>query len=182
MTTPIIHSGSSWLSFEQRPEQHNPNKLRSYVDIHTTVLFQAQSAGQIVDWSTLDLDPWLEGGYLITGHVRLAMNPKFRLDVTKTIETVGDLVQTASYSYNFRLEGLSNIFRYDAPHGEATGPGGNHHPYHHKHQYNPFASTDRERERDTIEYSPWPHLGDVISEACEWYWEHETQLRKLDIT
>jgi hypothetical protein len=75
------------------------------------------------------------------------------------------LVQTVDYSYNARVRGLGNIFRYDFPHSD-------HNRFHHVHRFDAFA----DHEQETVQECEWPTLGQVLEELERWYYLNREQL------
>ena len=72
-------------------------------------------------------------------------------------------VRTAEYSYNVRVEGRGNLFRYCAPDGYRV--------HHHVHR---FDDDGRELPVEDIHYSDdIPHLSDVIEKARGVYFGDE---------
>jgi hypothetical protein len=123
--------------------------------------------GGFVLEDTLDMYPVGAGLIVIKGN--LPCLGDIRLDVGKLLSVVSGegsnaMVQTIEYSYNASIH-IGNIFRYDSPHPD-------HNKFHHVHRFNVF-DNDHIGNVDPCE---WPHLGDVIDELQEWYYENYNRL------
>lgn len=166
----------------ERAKRHGPNRLQSYLDIHTTVMAQMLYAGQVEE-DGLELPNGASGALVFDGEL-LLRDRRLKVTVTKVLEVLDDtdpsnpLVQTSMYSYNVSLVGYGNVFRYCSPHEDGSGIP--HHEHHHRHQYDPFGA-----EPDSYEVSfggdDWPTLQEVISEADEWYLSNQDRVLALNV-
>ncbi len=131
----------------------------------------------------LEFLPGGNGLFIMRGELILR-DRVLKLDVIKILETVSHngqepRVQTRMYTYNLSiLDRGGSIFRYDSPHdgGEKKHP---HHPFHHRHQYDPFSATPKVYTVTYDEHATtpdWPLLSDVVEEADAWYWENYDRL------
>lgn len=153
--------------------KHAPNRFKSYINIHNTVIERFKSSCFIGE-DNLEIYP-LPKKYLLYG--TLGCKGNIVITISKTISILdyssnGDhLVQTDIYAYNVSIEGWGNIFRYDNEDKDYLREG--HFDSHHKHSYNfetkcEFSSSPRWVGKDK-----WPTLGDVIKEAEDWYWNYK---------
>lgn len=123
-------------------------------------------------------------GFVLSDNVAAAPLGNGKLSMEGIIECLGDIditvekilevtpqskreptVQTIDYHYNARIRGRGNILRYDSPHPD-------HNQFHHVHRYDVFNADDD----GTVTECEWPHLGDVIGELEEWYYDHRNDL------
>lgn len=157
------------------PGKHGPNRLRSYVDVHNNIMAQLERRGVVLS-DGLAINAAGGGRFTIVGEVRCLSGVS--VSVEKILEIVdGDevnpRVQTVFYSYNARLEGDGNIFRYDSPHSE------DHKPYHHKHVFD-VRSGDHRGHVIEVDSENWPTLGEVLEEVEQWVFENFEWLESRD--
>ncbi|NBB87164.1 MAG: hypothetical protein GVY12_13230 [Bacteroidetes bacterium] len=145
--------------------KHGPNRLKSYIETHETVMEHLRLGGFVVS-DTLAFSA-LRNSILLTGNIGckggINIDVKKRLQVREG-EGANALVQTVYYKYNVALSGHGTIFRYDSPHRE-------HRRFHHVHRYD-VLSGDSEGTVERIEDDAWPTLGEVVQEAADWYYDH----------
>ena len=124
-----------------------------------------------VAYDTLELEVIPQVGWLLEGEI--ACKGNIVISVRKLLAFVprdGDLhVQTDMYSYNVRVAGAGNIFRYDNQHAHAG-----HADSHHKDIYD-FPGGDK-IEVQWVGVHGWPTLGEVIAEARDWHADNYTRL------
>ena len=101
------------------------------------------------------------------------------ITVDKTLRILDDSddpqVQTISYTYNARVQGVGTIMRHDNIHAHSGHPDA-----HHSHVYD--WPNDRE-----VEGSPrhcgeagWPTLSEFIEKVERWYWTNRERLADPD--
>lgn len=158
-----------------RPPKHQPYRLSSYIRIVGTVVNQFRSRG-FVDRDTIDFYPLSAGWLQVLGEI--ACLGRIIIQVDKILQAIvipsdDPEVQTMRYSYNVSVHGQGTKFRYDNAKHHLRGVG--HHDEHHRHDFD-----DHGRELagspTWIGADRWPHLGDVITEAEQWYYDHRTRL------
>ncbi len=152
-------------------DPHGPNRLTNYSEIHDKVMRRFIAENFVLSDGTA-IEPYPPGFFILQGRIECIGG--IRLDVWKVLARVDGegaaiRVQNVAYCYNAVLQGLGNILRYDSPHLDG------HNEFHHVHRYNILrGDTD-----GTLERSNWPHLGDVIEELRNWYYDHFEEIEKL---
>jgi hypothetical protein len=153
------------------PGKHGPNRLGSYLVVHDTHMDQVVRGGFV---SSHDLVVSFSGESSISIEGTIVCAGGIVIDVRKTIGVLegrgpGALVQTRTYSYNVRILGTGNVFRYDSP-----DPGGEfddapaHHTEHHVHRYDVFSGDRRGTVECIYDIEQVPTLREVIDAAADW--------------
>ena len=168
-------------------DRHGPTRFRTYRDVHENRTEDFVRAGDFVQRHTLRY-VGIPGHIIIVGQVACLGN--IVLTVEKYLEVLdgrvsgpevldGDddaEVQTIIYAYNASVRGHGNLLRYDNTHrwrGHADD--------HHRHRMD-WRNNSRELpgSPEWVGYDRWPHLGDFMQEARDWYWEHRDELPDRD--
>lgn len=109
--------------------KHGPNRLRSYIETHETVMAQMRRGGFVLSDNLVF--SVARNTILIVGEITcrgsIGVDVKKRLAVLDG-EGANAPVQTVYYKYNVALGGHGTIFRYDSPHRT-------HRRFHHVHRY-----------------------------------------------
>ncbi|MBL9090209.1 MAG: hypothetical protein JNL96_03240 [Planctomycetaceae bacterium] len=156
--------------------RHGPNRSGSCFAIHKTILSQARATGFVcgdaIEFTDFDTFFTIEGEIGCLGEIVISVSKI--LEVVSISEDNQRLVQTSSYSYNVLIRGGHNIFRYDNNHPESPHPG--HHTIHHKHEFDWQTGDEFNCSPRCIGHD-WPHLGEVIAEASDWYYANRSLLK-----
>jgi len=131
---------------------------------------QYLDSGDFVGRDNVDSRPVVSrgrAGILLRGEIgcrgRIVIGVEKFLEILERLD--GDaIVETRWYTYNVRVRGKHNIFRYDNQHPEYLHIG--HHDEHHKHVFD--SETGEELGTVWISSDGWPHLSEVIDEARDW--------------
>ncbi len=139
--------------------------------VHETIMDQFRRSDFVSD-DTLRLDDFSAAGtYVMQGEI--ACQGKIVVTVHKILDIVtsGDVpeVRTSRYSYNVRVLGQHNVFRYDNCHVHAGHPDA-----HHKDVFH--FQTGNKVETVWIGESRWPTLKEVIEEARVWWSQSQALL------
>jgi hypothetical protein len=131
--------------------------------VHENIMDQFRRS-DFVSADTLRIDDFSQiGTYLVQGEIGCQGNIVVTVHQILDVVAGGDIpeVHVSRYSYNVRVLGQHNVFRYDNCH-----PHEGHQDSHHKDVFN-FITGDRV---DTIWVGEgkWPTLGEVIEEARTW--------------
>ncbi len=126
----------------------------------------------------LTIDQTVPGVLFMDGRIGCAHG--MSVGVKKTLKILSGegptaVVQTTKYTYHVMIDDRWNVFRYCAPHDDLAHP--HHKPFHHKHIYDPLCGDLREVA--SHESETWPTLGEVIDEACQWYFDHAAEIELL---
>ena len=157
--------------------KHAPIELGKYVEIHGTAMRALERKRMVLpgggDSLAFDRTP---AGLLIAGRIECVGG--VAIDVEKVLsidgEGEGAIVQTISYTYHAQIKGLGNLLRYCGPHKD-------HNCFHHKHSFN-LLTGDVVGTLDSIDEENRPTLAEVIEEACNWYFEHASEVESRKIT
>jgi hypothetical protein len=158
-----------------RPGRHRPIDFGSYRRIHDGHMESLKNSG-FVHADNLVFAERGPGTVTLEGEIACLGN--IVVSVLKTLEVLegeglAATVQTVRYSYNVRIAGKFNIFRYDNFHVH------NEHPdSHHKDVYD-WRTGDR-LPSEWIGRDHWPTRADVIWEAQRWYYDHMHELDDPD--
>lgn len=151
--------------------KHSPNGLRSYLDIHETVLQRFEREG-FIDAHDIEVTALGGGAIEISGQIRceggLVCTVEKTLQIVDASNSDDPAVQTVAYAYNVHVVGHHNLLRYDNVH---TYPG--HGDASHRHAFD-----WRTGEVEEISWvgPEWPTLGEVLDEMRQWYWLHRDEL------
>jgi hypothetical protein len=145
--------------------KHGPISLGKYVEIHETAMRALEAKGYVLDHD-LRIER-VAGGLLIEGRIHCPGG--ITVDVTKLVailygEGEAAIVQTKTYSYHAQLQDFGALLRYCGPHLD-------HNRYHHKHTFDVLAG-DIEGTVGPVDEDTRPTLAEVITEACDWYFQH----------
>ncbi|NHC36888.1 hypothetical protein QH73_0019995 [Scytonema millei VB511283] len=160
--------------------KHQPNRFRSYQEIHSTVISQFK-ARDFIGAETLYFES-IAYGISLAGEIACLGN--IVVSVQKFIEILdgsGDnaLVQTKWYSYNVFIRGQYNIFRYDNQDDGFLRP--DHQDEHHKHIFDWKTGEELPNSPVWLGEDNWLTLGEVLQEVEDWYWQNREKLAKPDI-
>ncbi len=108
----------------QASGKHAPCRLDTYLTVHENVMDRFKRSGFVGD-DTLSVDDFSQAGfYFMQGEIACLGN--IVITVYKIIDIVasGDvpMVRTSRYSYNVRVMGQHNLFRYDNWHAHRGHP------------------------------------------------------------
>ncbi|MEL6603743.1 MAG: hypothetical protein AAFP20_11025 [Cyanobacteria bacterium J06614_10] len=162
----------------QNPPPHRPNRLKSYLETHETVLAQLRSDGFVgednIRLSASSKQLLMYGEIACLGGIVVRVEKALRI-----LESNGSnsLVETDWYAYNVSVRNVANVFRYDNQDVDFTFREG-HQDRHHKHVFD--WTTGDELEVQWVGADNWPKLNQVIEEARDWYWANKDQLPEPD--
>lgn len=165
-------------ALSQNPPQHRPNRLKSYLETHETVLAQLRRDG-FVGEDNISLSAGSEQ-LLMFGEIACLGGIVIRVEkALRILERNGSrsLVETDWYAYNVSVRNVANIFRYDNQDVDFTFREG-HQDRHHKYVFD--WTTGDEQEVQWVGADNWPKLNQVIEEALDWYWENRNKLPEPD--
>ncbi len=153
-------------------DKHGPNRLSRHRRIHQTVMGRYRDEGfvreDVVDY---EMDP---GTGLVHLRGRILCLGGIIIDVAKAMLPIGDSVdpevQTIHYSYAARVQGHGCFLRYD------NSPHHGHQDPHHRHVGDWRDLAGAGEQIQWVGRANWPTLGDVVSEARDWYWAHYDEL------
>jgi hypothetical protein len=152
--------------------KHSPNRFGNYRSTHETVIEQFKNRGFILseDLNFVAIDGFilLEGTIHCAGHIHITVEKRM-----KVLNGDGEnaMVERVAYSYNVSLSQRGNIFRYDSPHST-------HNKQNHLHRFD-VLNNDHDGTISFIEdEDATPTLGEVISEAEEWYYQHSGEVHR----
>ncbi len=154
--------------------KHSPNALRSYLEIHETVMERFRREG-FVEIDALEVYPLGASNLKMEGQISceggLVCRVEKLLEVVDANNPNNPLVQTVRYAYNVHLAGGRNLFRYDNAHRHA-GHGDENHC--HAFDWRTGAAL-------SVRWTgaDWPTLGEVLSEMRDWYWQNRAALEAL---
>jgi hypothetical protein len=145
--------------------------LDTYLTVHENVMDQFRCSDFVGD-DTLSVDDFSQAGfYVMQGEIACLGN--IVITVYKIIDIVasGDvpIVRTSRYSYNVRVMGQHNVFRYDNWHAHEGHP-----DEHHKDLFD-FTTGDR-TDSKWVGEGGWPTLGEVIEETRAWWSDNRHKL------
>lgn len=166
----------------QNPPNHSPNLLRSYLEIHDTVLAGYIREGDFVGKEDVEVVPYSSRsrpGFLFKGEVgcigEIVISMEKFLEITKDGPTPGNpWVETRWYNYHVFIRNWRSIFRYDNQDPEYMRSG--HGDEHHKHMYNLDTGDEVNGSPIWIGANCWPHMHEIIEEAKQWYWDNYSLL------
>lgn len=151
--------------------KHSPNDLRSYLEIHETVMQRLRREG-FVESDDLSLAPLGGGDIKMEGQIRceggLVCSVEKILAIVDATDPHRPLVQTVRFAYNVHVGGHHNLFRYDNVHRHPGHPDASH-----RHAFD-----WRTGEAGPVRWigPDWPTLGEVLEEMRTWFWEHRDEL------
>lgn len=135
--------------------KHAGNRLRSYFQIHLTVMAQFEDTGLVEDHTE-----WVPeaGSFHLRGEI--CIRGGYRIDVFKRLavyEQGGERwVRTTDYAYNVVKTGTGNVWRWDNAH---AWPG--HPTNHHRHVYDSVTGAQLPGSPEHVG-EEWPTLGEVV--------------------
>lgn len=146
-------------------DPHGPNRISNYINTHETITEQFVSRGFIA-LNELVIEAYGNQHLTITGSLHCLGG--IIIDVAKILQIVDEQggearVKTVWYRYHAKIQGVGNVLRYDSPHA--------HRNFDHVHRFDVFGDGS-----ETVEESNWPHLGDVVQQMEDFYWEHYEKL------
>jgi hypothetical protein len=159
------------VTVSQKPGKHSPSRLDTYLTVHENIMDQFRRSDFVGD-DTLTVDDFSPAGfYVIQGEI--ACQGNIVITVYKILDIVvsGEVpeVRTSRYSYNVRVLGKHNVFRYDNCHAHQGHP-----DEHHKDVFD-FVTGDRV-DSQWVGEQGWPTLGEVIEEARSWWSDNRDKL------
>jgi len=153
---------------------HAPIPVDAYFRIHETIMDDFCASG-VIQSHTLNVD--FESEFpLVKMKGKIFLRDGLRIRVMKILRITdtadGDYIHTESYSYNVSQSGRGNVFRYDNSH-----PHPGHISKHHYHEWEKPGA--KEHPPIEIEDGKQPTLGQVITQADNYYW---TYIHPVEIT
>ena len=150
--------------------RHAPTRFRTFIRVHQAVLAQ-HAATRFVGSDSLVLTAF-PTMYVIEGEI--ACMGGILISVSKVLRVLDDsvsdpMVQTHRYRYHASLQNVGNLLLYESAHSD-------HNRDHHRHEYDPWTDTELPDSPQMVGDAGWPHLGDVISEVEQWYWDNFAKL------